>query len=202
MPLLACSIQSTPQVLAQEQVQQLIEVAEGRISRTAARDRAILHLLVHVGLRAGEIIFLQVNDIDFAQDTAILTIREQGKTPERRLPLNTAARAALQNYLDQRRSPEAGCPYLFCGRDGVSLSIRSVQQIVASLGKAAGLDITAKVLRDTYAREFWRVTSDLELLIQRLGVRRPETALKYIAARSDNGLASTMNTQPTFGAAG
>lgn len=67
------------------------------------------------------------------------------------------------------------------GREGHPLSIRSVQQIVTSLGEAAGLEISAKTLRDTYARSLWQDTKDVGLLIERLGNKSPETALKYMS---------------------
>ncbi|MEA3334595.1 MAG: tyrosine-type recombinase/integrase [Chloroflexota bacterium] len=184
VPLLALSSPSTIRVLTQEQVQHLMEIAEAPNSRNAARDLVVLHLLLRAGLRAREITLLQMDDLQLGQQRALLTIRQQGRTAARTIPLSRATQAALQDFLDQRRPSEPGCPYLLFGRDGGPLSIRSVQQSVANLGKAARLDLTAKSLRDFYARELWKRTGDFDLLVQRLGIRRPETAVKYITART------------------
>jgi len=177
---------SIPRTLTELEVGRLVELAEARRSRTAVRDFAILQLLLQTGVRVSELIQLRLADIDLSEDYGILTIHGQGKRPERRLPLNEAARRALCAHLDQPRP--SGASHLFLSREGKSLSIRSVQQIVASLGKAAGLEISPKTLRDTYATFLWRDTGDLGLLTERLGHKRPEVALKYILPPDHSGV--------------
>jgi len=169
---------SAPRTLNRFEVERLLKVAEARRSRTAVRDQAILQLLLQTGIRVSELVHLRPADVDLSQEPGTLTVRGLGKRPERRIPLNQQARRALGAYLDQPHL--RGASYLFPSRGGKPLSIRSVQQIVASLGKAAGLNISAKTLRDTYARFLWQETGDLRLLTERLGHRRPEAALKYI----------------------
>jgi len=170
---------SAPRILTEAEVRRLFEVAEIRPSRTAARDFAILQLLLQAGIRIGELVQLQTVDIDLEQDPGTLTVCGQGKRPERRLPLNDAVRCALCAYLEQPRPAEA-C-HVFLSQEGKPLSIRSVQRIVASLGETVGVEVSARTLRDTYAAHLWRDTGDLRLLTERLGHRRPEAALKYIA---------------------
>ncbi len=177
--LLEGPVLSVPKVLTETEVRQLFEAAETRPSRTAARDFAILQLLLQAGIRVGELVRLQVVDIDLGQEPGTLTIRGQGKWPERRLPLNDAVRCALRACLEQPRPADA-C-HVFLSQEGRPLSIRSVQRIVANLGEAVGLEISARTLRDTYAALLWRDTGDLRLLTERLGHRRPEAALKYIS---------------------
>jgi site-specific recombinase XerD len=183
--LLEGPVLSAPRILTETEVRRLFEVAESRPSRTAARDFAILQLLLQAGIRIGELVQLQVVDIDLGQGPCTLAIRGQGKRPERRLPLNDAVRCALCTYLEQPRPAEAF--HVFLSREGKPLSIRSVQRIVASLGKAVGLEISARTLRDTYAALLWRDTGDLRLLTERLGHRRPEAVLKYISPLPTTG---------------
>lgn len=170
---------STPRTLTKLEIERLVKLAEARRSRIAARDCAILQLLLQTGIRVSELVQLRLADIYLREDRGSLTIHSQGKRLERQLPLNEAARRALCAYLDQPRPSDAS--HLFLSRGGEPLSIRAVQQIVASLGKAAGLEISAKTFRDTYARFLWQDTGDLGLLTKRLGHRRLETALKYIS---------------------
>jgi len=178
-----------PTALTELEVEWLVEVAGARHSRTAARDYAVLQLLLQTGIRVSELAHLRLADIDLGERVSILTVRGQGKRPERRIPLNKAAEYALRAYLDQPRPAEA--PHLFLSVEGRALSIRSVQQIVATLGEAAGLEISAKTLRDTYAMLLWRDTGDLSLLTERLGHKNIGTASKYIVplahSEGDNG---------------
>jgi site-specific recombinase XerD len=174
-----------PRTLTELEIARLVEVAEAQRWRGAERDGAILQLLLQTGIRVTELVHLQLADIDVTETCSTLTIRGQGKRPERRLPLNEAARRALCTYLEQPRPAEAS--RLFLSREGKPLSIRSVQRIVASAGKAVGLEISARTLRDTYATLLWRDTGDLSLLTRRLGHRRPEAALKYISPLTTAG---------------
>ena len=80
-----------------------------------------------------------------------------------------------------------------CGLPGnrvlyLALPADIVPATVASLGEAAGLEISVKTLRDTYARFLWQDTGDVGLLTERLGHRRPETVLKHISSPAQKGL--------------
>jgi integrase/recombinase XerD len=170
---------SIPRTLTEEEVRQLIAVAKARPSLTAERDSAILQLLLQAGIRISELVQLRLTDIDLGQHDGTLTIGDQGNGGGRKLPLSDAARRALSTYLQQPRP--AGTTHVFLNREGRPLSIRSVQWIVASVGAAVGLEISARTLRDTYATRLWRDTGDLSLLTERLGHKRPESVLKYIS---------------------
>lgn len=185
--LLERPVHSAPQILTELEVERLVKAAEARRSRTPARDYAILQLLLQTGIRASELVHLQLADIELSDYHGTLIVRSREKRPERRIPLNQAVRRALLAYLEQPRP--AGVSHLFWSREDKRLSVRSVQQIVAKLGRAANLVISVKTLRDTYARSLWRDTGDLGLLTERLGLRRPETALKYISPLSIAGSA-------------
>jgi integrase/recombinase XerD len=174
-----------PRILTPEETQLLVEVAESRPSRTATRDSAILQLLLQAGIRISELVQLQLADMDLREHHGTLTIRDHGNRPERQLPLSEAARRALCAYLQQPRPVEA--TYVFLSREGKPLSIRSVQRIVAILGEAVALEISARTLRDTYATRVWRDTGDLNLLTERLGHKRPEAVLKYISPLPTTG---------------
>jgi site-specific recombinase XerD len=171
--------------LEAREIERLLGSVESGPQRTAARDCAIIQLLLQTGIRVGELVELQLTDIDLGENPGALRIRSQGKRPERRLPLNEAVRRSLRTYLDQPRTGEA--VHVFLSRAGKPLSIRSVQHIVASAGKAVGLEISGRTLRDTYAAHLWQDTGDLTLLSQRLGHRRPEAALKYISPLTATG---------------
>jgi integrase len=136
-------------------------------------------LLLQTGIRAGELVALRLSDLELEPSGPSLTIAGVADRPGRRIALSDRARDALNAYLSQDRPGDAN--HVFLNRDGHSLSVRTVQQIVAELGKAAGVSVSARTLRDTYARMLWQETGDLALVAQRMGYRRPETAVKHIA---------------------
>jgi integrase/recombinase XerD len=186
--LLESPVHSAPRTLTEAEVRQLGEVAEACPSRTSARDSAILQLLLQAGIRASELVQLRLVDIDLRDHYGTLTIRARGNRRKRQLPLNEAARSALHTYLQQPRPEETA--HVFLNREGGRLSIRSVQRIVATLGEAVGLEISARTLRHTYAARLWRDTGDLSLLTERLGHKRPEAVLKYISPLPTTGSAT------------
>ena len=68
------------------------------------RDRAVLLLLVRLGLRAGDIVALRINDIDWRAGT--LRVAGKGRR-ETRLPMPQDVGDALLDYLKNARAPVA-----------------------------------------------------------------------------------------------
>lgn len=164
-----------------EEVQRLLRAVQERDAGSAKRDRAILTVLLYTGIRVSELAQLSVEDLRLGEaedNRSTLTVVGRGRQVTRQLPLNEASRRAVEAYLQEPRSDSSS--RLFLSRGGQPLSLRAVQQIVTGLGEEAGLELSARTLRNTYARTVWEQTGDLGLLVERLGHRRPESALKYI----------------------
>ncbi len=93
---------SLPQCLKSEEVDRLITACEGSSTRRL-RDRAMILLLVRLGLRAGDVAQLRLGDLEWESGT--LRVLGKGRY-EVRLPLPQDAGDALLRYLECR--PEAG----------------------------------------------------------------------------------------------
>jgi site-specific recombinase XerD len=178
VPLLEEPATARPVVLNDLQSQRLVDAAAQQSSPKCLRDVAIVQLLLRSGIKASELVHLRLEHVDLAKTTSVVTVQARDGGRDRNVPLDRVATAALGRYLQEQRPEDA--EHLFLSRDGSPLSIRSVQQIVAGLGKTIGLSISAKTLRDTFARRLWQNTGDFGLLVERLGHRRPESALKYV----------------------
>ena len=88
-------LSALPRYLEAADVERLIAACDLNTSR-GIRDRAILLLLARLGLRAGDIVAMQLDDLDW--DAA--TVRVQGKGRKAvRLPLPQDAGEALLKYL-------------------------------------------------------------------------------------------------------
>jgi site-specific recombinase XerD len=88
-----------PKYLPWNKVQQLLAGVD-RNTSVGKRDYAILALLAHHGIRAGEAARLKLSDIDWEEPCMLLRERKNGSTI--RLPLSEHAKKALQDYLSVR----------------------------------------------------------------------------------------------------
>ena len=84
-----------PKSLSPEQVERLLECCD-RSTPTGQRDYAILLLLARLGLRAGEVVAITLEDLDW--ECGEIIVRGKGQRLER-LPLPKGVGAALVHYL-------------------------------------------------------------------------------------------------------
>jgi integrase/recombinase XerD len=164
-----------PMVLSAEQQSTLLLRAAQRSARHTRRDYLIVKLLLQTGMRAGELRCLRLDQLELA-GTQVLVEDEQGQ--RRILPLPQGLMAELTSYC-QSSQLEAH-DYLFPGREGGYMSVRMVQQLVTKLGRACGLELSVRVLRDSYAHDLWQQSGDLALLAERMGYRSMTSALRHI----------------------
>ncbi len=111
----------------------------GRKEPKAIRDQAILHLLYDLGLRRGEVVSLDLADLNL--ETGTLAVIGKGKTQKISLTLPTETKAALYSWL-QIRGGDPGP--LFTNLDPAKkgnnrLSGNGLYRIIRDLGKKAGL---------------------------------------------------------------
>lgn len=88
-----------PRSLAREDVERLLTACD-RQTATGRRDYAILLLLARLGLRAGEVVALELDDLHWR--TGEITIRGKKGLRHDRFPLATDVGAALAAYLRER----------------------------------------------------------------------------------------------------
>ncbi|MEM5331838.1 tyrosine-type recombinase/integrase [Paraburkholderia sp. JHI2823] len=102
------SMPSIPRAIAPDQIRQLLSSIDRRTGM-GLRDYAILLLLARLGLRSGEVVSLELADIDWS--SARLTVR--GKCGQRsELPLHADVGKAIAAYLRHGR-PHSACRRVF-----------------------------------------------------------------------------------------
>lgn len=115
------------------------------------RDAAIVKLILHAGLRVGEIIRLRLSDIILDDRKGSVIIREGKGTKRREIPLNNKARKAILDYLQVR--PEIENNYLFLGQRNEGIKSKTVQRSVTRFSDPIGMrDVTPHTLRHTFAK--------------------------------------------------
>ena len=101
LPVMHWRLSALPKSLAPEQVESLLESCE-RSTVIGRRDYAILLLMARLGLRAGEVVAMTLDDLDW--DAGVVTVPGKGQRREP-LPLPHEVGEALVSYL--RRRPTA-----------------------------------------------------------------------------------------------
>ena len=99
-----------PSALRPEEVQKVLAVTRQDRSPTGRRDYAFLMLLATYGLRAGEIVALRLEDIDWKKDVLRVQHSKTGTSSE--LPLLREPGEALLSYLQDAR-PQSSYPEVF-----------------------------------------------------------------------------------------
>jgi len=163
-----------PATLRAEQVREVLDAAaaaaleEGPVG---ARDVAALELLYATGIRVGELVGLDVDDVDHERHL----VRVLGKgSKERSVPYGRPAAAALVGWLDRGRPQLATAgsgPALFLGARGRRIDPRTVRRMVHQRVGAGsdGADLGPHGLRHTAATHLLEGGADLRSVQELLG---------------------------------
>lgn len=173
-----------PYFLYLQEVNKLIE-APLKNTIFGIRDRAILELLYGTGIRVGELVNLNICNIDLYEKTIIVF----GKgSKERILPLGNPSIRAIQEYLTSRNLFEKkifvnknDLEALFLNRLGGRLTTRSIRRIIIKYMKMAGLNkkISPHVLRHSFATHLLEGGADLRSVQELLGHKSLSTTQIY-----------------------
>ena len=93
------SLSSVPKFLPAEQIQHVLDCCD-LDTAIGKRDYAILLLLARLGLRAGEVVTLTLDDIDW--EAGLITVQGKGKRVAQ-MPLPAEVGAAIADYLSKGR---------------------------------------------------------------------------------------------------
>jgi site-specific recombinase XerD len=93
------SLSKVPRFLAGEQIQKILGSCD-RETTIGKRDYALLLLLARLGLRAGEVVALRLDDFDW--ETGLVTVRGKGKRMAQ-MPLPSEVGTAIADYLSTGR---------------------------------------------------------------------------------------------------
>ena len=135
----------------------------------AIRDNLILELLFSTGIRIGELVALNVSDVDFDGRKIQITGRA---TRGRSVALTSdVVVTALRTYIDLRSERMLDTPALFVGRSGTRLTIYSIENIFKKHVRLAEIKrhITPHALRHTMAAMLVSSGADIREVQEILG---------------------------------
>jgi integrase/recombinase XerD len=131
-----------PYIYTDQEIAQLLRAAARLPSRTGLRPRThatLLGLLVVTGMRIGEVVALDRDDVDI--DRAVLTVRRTKFGKSRLVPVHASTGRALQVYAGwrDRVHPKPRTASFLVGERGNRLVVNTVEQIFVQLSHQVGL---------------------------------------------------------------
>jgi len=168
---------SLPRGLETAVVKRLLDSCDRR--RTVGRrDYAVLLVLSRLGLRAGEVAAITLDDIDW-RASELLIHNGKGRR-DQRLPLPADVGAAIVSYLRRRPHITDRALFLRVIAPAGGISRRGVSAIVGTACKRAGLPpVGSHALRHTAATEMLKAGASLQEIGEVLGHQEPRTTARY-----------------------
>ena len=150
---------------------------------TEPRDLAIIDMLASTGMRVGEMVLLNRNDIDFNERECIVF----GKgNKERVVYFDARTKIHLQNYLESRTDDNSAL-FVSLKAPHKRLKIGGIETRLREFGKQLGLH---KVHPHKFRRTLATMAIDkgmpIEQLQQLLGHRKIDTTLQYAMVKQSN----------------
>lgn len=169
-----------PARLEQTEVERLLDRPDAT-SPLGRRDRAILELLYATGLRVGELVALDLSQVD--RGNRLVRVRGKGGK-ERIVPFGEIASEAIELYLPDRLQlvrRGTGTDALFLNARGGRLTARSIRRLVARYLRDAALSsrLSPHSLRHAFATHLLERGCDLRSIQELLGHQSLSTTQKY-----------------------
>lgn len=148
------------------------------------RDEAVITFFLDCGLRASELISLNVGNIDTKTGTVIIPIGKGQKG--RVIFIGAKTRKLLIKYFIERNRPKANEPAFSTERGNNRLTLSGIVQLMKRASAKAGVKFTAHQLRRTFALEALRSGMSIFHLQKLMGHADIIVLRKYLALLDDD----------------
>lgn len=164
--------QAPPRVLSKLEYRALRDAC-----RSDIRIYAIVELLLQTGMRISELSSLQLPELDI--ERGVISIKAQNSRDARKVPLNTAAKNALNEYLKVR--PRTREKTVFLTKTCRPFLVRNIRTAIDRYFRLAGIkDGKVNDLRHTFIIEQLKAGTPLVYVSQLVGHKRITTTEKYL----------------------
>ena len=157
--------------------------------KNKVRDCAILMLFLGTGIRISELVGLNNTDINFENNSFIVTRKGGSRSI---LYFDNDVAAALLRYIEQKEEQQKvsreDADALFLSNKNRRITVRAVENLVQKYAKIVSplKKISPHKLRSTYGTQLYRATGDIYIVADVLGHKDVNTTRKHYAAISDD----------------
>ena len=169
-------------VLSKEEISRLFSLPN-LDTYVGYRDRTVLELLYGTGMRLGELVKLDIEDIDFGE--RLIFIRQGKGKKDRIVPCTRSALAYVQEYLKAVRPAlcfmDTGTRALFLTLRGVRLTATAFRSVFRILIRKAGITgrVSPHCLRHTFATHLLECGASVRYIQEILGHEQLSTTAVY-----------------------
>ena len=176
-------LEDIPSALRTEEINKVLQCTRRDSRPVGLRDYAMLLLLSTYGLRAGEVVALRLQDVDWGHDR--LQIRHSKTGTYSELPLLKAPGEAILEYL-RRGRPQTNCAEVFVRAKAPYRAFRSGTLYAALQERLKAADVTPQGKSGTHAFRHARAVSllqrdiPLKVIGDVLGHRSVQSTMTYL----------------------
>ncbi len=167
--------ESLPVVLTDDEIKTVL------LRVKAHRNRLIIRFILDSGIRAAELLALNVGDVDLATGIVVVKLGKQQKG--RLTSIGAATRKAVKRYLLLRKSPDAKAPLIATmTKKATRLTMVGLMHAFRKMQGQTGVDtLTAHTLRRTMATKSLENGMDAYVLARMLGHADMQMLRRYVA---------------------
>jgi integrase/recombinase XerC/integrase/recombinase XerD len=166
-----------PKVLSSQDIVKLLKSPTEELKNSKSnfkklittRNLAIIELLYCIGIRIGELVNIELKDLDLEEQT--LLIHGKGRKDRLLYISSTDVISILKDWIILREDLTPNCKNLFINKYGNKLTIYSIEDIYEKYRKLAELDVksTPHHLRHTFATQLLNNGADIRAVQEILG---------------------------------
>lgn len=172
-----------PKFLYKDQVREILDENKKRDDLLAYRDQAILSTLYYSGIRASELLSLELQSVSLPRRT----LRVLGKgSKERIIPISEECKKDIETYMKTTRMELAsrnkeGTKVLFLNDHGNKLTTRGLEYILDQIEQKTGsfVGLHPHILRHSFATHLLENGADLRIIQELLGHESLNTTQVY-----------------------
>ncbi|BCD68099.1 tyrosine-type recombinase/integrase [Nitratiruptor sp. YY09-18] len=173
--------QKLPAYLSEEEIKRFLDAIDSYPFRTdvAARNRALIKLIIYTGIRVSEATHLKLKDLLPQEDVYLIKITGKGNKARVVMIKKEKIDHDLQEWLAMRQCEEG---LLFCNKKGTPLTQAYISRIVEKILLSCGIRKEkngAHMLRHTFATLLYNKSKDLVLVQEALGHASLDTSRIY-----------------------
>jgi site-specific recombinase XerD len=152
----------------------------------STRDRILAQIPFYAGLRLGEVVALDTDDVRLSARKGLIIVRSGKGNKYREVPVHEHARLRgdLTTWINDERPSWSGAsdtPALILNHRGTRLSARGAHNILVGIAEEAHIDddFTSHALRHTFGTTLVRQGHDIVIVAELMGHARLDQTRRY-----------------------